>query len=773
MFDKKAFQQICLGHFEFLIKQQPYASTFEHWEKTNLSKLIRTTTGYKRSANAKNKANTLQRFKDENKKNELIAEFLKLHGEPTRLRGISDDEAIAIFLDSYKTGKCKIESDIGLFIHLKVIQPAIVAKVLERLVKQEELIIKEPKINLSDYLHKDETVTINKIAEYIRQSVTSNTRIVESDTSEIIAYFIALTREYPKVLGAINGIEQIISSQTEKVFELRDNVSNIIPKEQTEYKVVVSGIKEIGTFYIANVIAVETLSGKLVPINKHLAEDLFPNRGSIFFPTTSLSVIPNKNLSFGCCVETSDRDGSNKFRFKSLWDDIYSVVECENGLENIEQLVAELKDFDLKSMPNDFWFMLPNGSLIKPKTKRLLILSASFQEPWWYVENTTANIFIREQGYITKAELSNKSTISMQSDESLLKSIKEAEAIDSDRAIPVEVLNRKPFLESYIQKSGANAEKIIRYLFEIFADSPSLESLLDSEKKRFLEVIDEEVKSAKALKEKTEIEVESINKKKSKLNSNIEEIESNISMRINTAIKKSKSDLIEIFDEPLVQLFLNSIGSKSDSNHQQVHFDSGSLLPLVETLNLSDLHKTIKLNGIKLEISFMQEKLFDSLALILSENSHIAFTGKLNSIFISCFLSYIGHSQYYFSKLLLADEVSETSKTMLKKRTAPLVVYPTSKVDLGIFRHELMISAELEGFAENPIVFCCDTIGNTFENIMYFDCDKLKNLTAEGMDSETFITEVGNEESSKRTKQILRKTNNQIREWYSYSDSDN
>lgn len=769
MFDKEAFQKICLVHFELLIRKKPYAKSFEIWEKNNLTKLLKTTSSYKRSANPKSKANTLQRFNDEEKKNELISEFLKLHGAPSRLQDITDQEVIAIFLDSYKTGECEIGADIGLFIHLKILQPAITNEILERLSAQEELTQKEPVIDLTNYLHKDEAVNVNKIAEYIKQSSISNMQVFEKDISEIVGYFIALTRNYPKVLGSISGIEEIASSQSQKVNELIESVTNVIPKEKTEYRVVVNGMKEMGTFHIANVAAVETLSGQLVPINQGLAEELFPTRGSIFFPKNSLSNFPNEDLSFGCYVESSDREGSNKFRFKCLWEDIHSVIECENGLENIEQLVSELKSFDLSAMPNDFWFMLPDGSLIKPKTKRLLILSSSLQEPWWYVANTSINIFVREQGFVSKAELNNKSIISMQSNEELFKSLKEAENRSTAESIPVELFNRKPYLESYIHKSGTNAEEVINSLFEIFTNSPTLENLLKREKILFLETIDEDIKKAREFKEKLEEEIERINNKKLKLNSNIEEIEGNISSRINTAIKKSKNDLITIFDEPLAQLFISSIGSNADSKPLKTGSNTDTILPLVETLNFLNLRTTFKLNGIKLETSYIQEKLFSALLLLLSQRNHVAFTGRLNSVFISSFLSYAGHSQYYFSKLLLADEVSETSRVMLTKRTFPLVIHPTSKVEIEIFQHELMISSELEGFAECPVLFCCDKTASPSENIIYFDCDKLSSLTDDGVDLETYVDEVGNEESSKKIKTLLRKTNNQIREWHLYS----
>ena len=766
MLNIKIFQQICLDHYDFLIKKKPYANAFENWEKNNLGALIRTTPGYKRAAKSKNKAQTLVRFEDISEKTKLINNFLKVNGEPARLKDISDDELISLFIGSYSTNGTKITKDIALFIHLKVLLPSITKNILSRIEIAEVVdeLVEETKTipNLIEYVHKSELLNVNKIADSIKQSLISNIPIDDDQIADIIAYFTALALELPQATNSIQGLNELVIKQKSRALELKTVMSNLISKDQSEFRVIVNNIIDMGNFYVASVIAVETLSGDLISLSKEMAADMFPERGSIFFPTSALNSIPSKGLAFGCCVEISDREGVNKFRFKDLWEEVYCLLPCDNGLENIEQLINELKSFDLKSIPSDFWFLLPDGSLIKPKTKRIVLLSTAFQEAWWYVKNESTNIFIRERGFVSKTELTNKSTISMQSNDSIFATLKN---LDPDKAISNEILNRQVYLESHIAETPINAERVIETIFAIFAQTPTLESLLSAQKNKYLAEIDNEMKNARDAKEQIQTEINTIEEKKTKLKTNILEIEASISGRVDTALQKSKTDIIKIFDEPLAQLFLNSITNTGATGNNLSAKDTNSL-PLVRTIPLDKLKSAFKHNGVKLEPQFFKEHLFPALMSILAQKQLLAFKGKLSDLFISSFLNYMGHVTYSFSKLLLADEVSSTSQTLLNERSYPIVINPTEKVGLSIFQHELSLCTELESFADYPILICPGYNEEFVENVIYFDCDKLVKLTDKGMDYDEYIEEVGNEESSKKTKLVLKTTNNHIRQWY-------
>jgi hypothetical protein len=320
-------------------------------------------------------------------------------------------------------------------------------------------------------------------------------------------------------------------------------------------------------------------------------------------------------------------------------------------------------------------------------------------------------------------------------------------------------------LESHIAETPINAERVIETIFAIFAQTPTLESLLSAQKNKYLAEIDNEMKNARDAKEQIQTEINTIEEKKTKLKTNILEIEASISGRVDTALQKSKTDIIKIFDEPLAQLFLNSITNTGATGNNLSAKDTNSL-PLVRTIPLDKLKSAFKHNGVKLEPQFFKEHLFPALMSILAQKQLLAFKGKLSDLFISSFLNYMGHVTYSFSKLLLADEVSSTSQTLLNERSYPIVINPTEKVGLSIFQHELSLCTELESFADYPILICPGYNEEFVENVIYFDCDKLVKLTDKGMDYDEYIEEVGNEESSKKTKLVLKTTNNHIRQWY-------
>ena len=119
--------------------------------------------------------------------------------------------------------------------------------------------------------------------------------------------------------------------------------------------------------------------------------------------------------------------------------------------------------------------------------------------------------------------------------------------------------------------------------------------------------------------------------------------------------------------------------------------------------------------------------------LITERRGLVGFRGSLSGIFVSAFLNYLGHDSYNFSKLLLANEVSSTSRLMLQDRITPLVIFPAERVKLDVLSHEMDLCVEVTDIQQFPIIFCLESADSIDERVLCFDCDKLKRLTLEGI----------------------------------------
>jgi hypothetical protein len=450
-----------------------------------------------------------------------------------------------------------------------------------------------------------------------------------------------------------------------------------------------------------------------------------------------------------------------------MWKDIISVIPCEHGLDNIELLINEIKNFDIKSVKNDFWFLLSDGALIAPQTKRVVLLSSSFNDNWWYLKHSEVSSFVRELGFMVKADIQNRSVISMVYNDSLLENLSQFQLQYSNEPIPIEISNRQAYLKNYLTESLQNAEEIIQTIFEKFSETKSMEKLLVEQKNNYLENFDTDIRIAKDTLQLLVKDVHDSNKKKLELTQNIEKIELSIHKRVSDAVKKSKTNFMKVFDEPLAQLFFNSVSDHKAGSEILVETKQiKNTLPNVRTLDLYQAKDTYKLNGVKLEENVISEGLFEGLKLILEKKGLLGFRGSFGGFFVSTFLNYLGHQSYNFSKLLLADEVSYTSRLMLQDRNLPLVVFPTDRVNLNVLTYEIALCTEVTDISSFPIIFCVESADLIDERVMCFDCDKLKRLTPEGIDLDELIGDIGNEYSSIKTKKMLKHTNNNIREWY-------
>jgi len=761
---KIQFDHIYEALMELAIVKPASKKLFGEWERLHLRDLTTANKGYKLSSKASFKAKVLNSLPDSTKLSlfEKLAPALNLETVPTKEQLSDFRGSLASDLIFSETAHTINEHPLRFL----ALYPGLLNNLFNDLAeidyaqKSQEFAGIEL-VKVSDVAEPETPVPAESVETSVADAAIKllelaleRSELEGLDNSGVnFARAVAAIFQQSTALGQLVMNALTVDTDTETIRALRDEIdyqlSETVPVGLDTYRVVLTDIFELpnNAGYAGKVCAVETAAGKLIPISEGAAFETFPTRGGVYIPMSAIAATAARSNYLPIVAVKSSHEGANRYRMKSLWADLDQIINLQHGLERYDDLVEEIKSLSLPDNRITTWFRLKDGSLITPVSQRSTFTLQVFNEKWRYIAAEEALEISTVCGLAPSSIFNTATSVSMVSNAQVLTEIERLTS--EDLPLPDYLMPRLNGVTTSL-KSLVGLDEFTRDLIVALKNKEPLASeyktLLEEEIRRNAP----ELEGLKTQIEDKKSELKELEVKLSAAEGRLNGVESSLQSKAGEMVRKFKTDLRPILDDPLLLAFINEFRGEQAAPTPQNQAASSAAVSAVEPVQKgpatvvhfkAEQQKTLLRGlGIRSWSDDSVAKLTEAAHELMSTGLTLEIHGENGFQLAHMILGHFGEGKYETIVTTFAENIEYACSRILEIGNTATLITGVEERHIGLFRSALQFRAEVLSSDCAPVIFvtghrCMEEL-NT---VITLSPSQLGNISAEGeYDEEDF-----------------------------------